>query len=211
MGLATYDPRYVGPGYRNAERPLLGRRAPPARGLCGHLWGDRRGAHSRSPLPATTRSAGAPTPASRAQCCTAASGRTRVPNRSEKLAWSSTWRNPEIPCRPSGGAARLAAERPRAATRTRDGCARDLPHPRARLRAASWRRDLVLIRTYVRISVKLRPAAAIAVDPILAAMPSLEADPVAIIGASGALGFGLAVRLARSGVPIAIGSPPRPR
>ena len=37
-------------------------------------------------------------------------------------------------------------------------------------------------------------------------MPSLEADPVAIIGASGALGFGLAVRLARSGVPIAIGS-----
>ena len=31
-------------------------------------------------------------------------------------------------------------------------------------------------------------------------------DPVAIIGASGALGFGLAVRLARAGVPIAIGS-----
>jgi 8-hydroxy-5-deazaflavin:NADPH oxidoreductase len=32
------------------------------------------------------------------------------------------------------------------------------------------------------------------------------ADPVAIIGASGALGFGLAVRLGRAGVPIVIGS-----
>jgi 8-hydroxy-5-deazaflavin:NADPH oxidoreductase len=31
-------------------------------------------------------------------------------------------------------------------------------------------------------------------------------DPVAIIGASGALGFGLALRLARTGVPIVIGS-----
>jgi NADPH-dependent F420 reductase len=31
-------------------------------------------------------------------------------------------------------------------------------------------------------------------------------DPVAIVGASGALGFGLAVRLARAGVPIVIGS-----
>lgn len=31
-------------------------------------------------------------------------------------------------------------------------------------------------------------------------------DPVAVIGASGALGFGLAVRLGRVGVPIAIGS-----
>lgn len=31
-------------------------------------------------------------------------------------------------------------------------------------------------------------------------------DPVAIIGASGALGFGLAIRLGRVGVPIAIGS-----
>jgi NADPH-dependent F420 reductase len=31
-------------------------------------------------------------------------------------------------------------------------------------------------------------------------------NPVAIIGASGALGFGLAVRLARAGVPVAIGS-----
>jgi NADPH-dependent F420 reductase len=31
-------------------------------------------------------------------------------------------------------------------------------------------------------------------------------DPVAIVGASGALGFGLAVRLGRAGVPVAIGS-----
>jgi NADPH-dependent F420 reductase len=31
-------------------------------------------------------------------------------------------------------------------------------------------------------------------------------DPVCIVGASGALGFGLALRLARTGVPIAIGS-----
>jgi 8-hydroxy-5-deazaflavin:NADPH oxidoreductase len=37
-------------------------------------------------------------------------------------------------------------------------------------------------------------------------MPSETADHVAIIGASGALGFGLAVRLGRAGVPIAIGS-----
>jgi NADPH-dependent F420 reductase len=42
-------------------------------------------------------------------------------------------------------------------------------------------------------------------------MPSSDADPdatdpVAIIGASGALGFGIAIRLARAGVPIAIGS-----
>ena len=37
-------------------------------------------------------------------------------------------------------------------------------------------------------------------------MPPSEPDPVAIVGASGALGFGLAVRLARAGVPIAIGS-----
>jgi NADPH-dependent F420 reductase len=33
-----------------------------------------------------------------------------------------------------------------------------------------------------------------------------SSDPVAVIGASGALGFGLALRLARAGVPIAIGS-----
>jgi 8-hydroxy-5-deazaflavin:NADPH oxidoreductase len=33
-----------------------------------------------------------------------------------------------------------------------------------------------------------------------------NSDPVAVIGASGALGFGLAIRLARAGVPIAIGS-----
>jgi 8-hydroxy-5-deazaflavin:NADPH oxidoreductase len=37
-------------------------------------------------------------------------------------------------------------------------------------------------------------------------VPSPTPDPVAIVGASGALGFGLAVRLARAGVPIAIGS-----
>ena len=37
-------------------------------------------------------------------------------------------------------------------------------------------------------------------------MASPSPDPVAIIGASGALGFGLAARLARTGVPIAIGS-----
>ena len=37
-------------------------------------------------------------------------------------------------------------------------------------------------------------------------MASSAPDPVAVIGASGALGFGLALRLARTGVPIAIGS-----
>jgi 8-hydroxy-5-deazaflavin:NADPH oxidoreductase len=37
-------------------------------------------------------------------------------------------------------------------------------------------------------------------------LPSPSTDPVAIIGASGALGFGLAVRLAATGVPIVIGS-----
>jgi len=37
-------------------------------------------------------------------------------------------------------------------------------------------------------------------------VPSLPANPVAIVGASGALGFGLTVRLALAGVPIAIGS-----
>jgi 8-hydroxy-5-deazaflavin:NADPH oxidoreductase len=37
-------------------------------------------------------------------------------------------------------------------------------------------------------------------------VPSPTIDPVAIVGASGALGFGLAVRLARAGVPIVIGS-----
>ncbi len=42
-------------------------------------------------------------------------------------------------------------------------------------------------------------------------MPSPDAEPdatdaVAIIGASGALGFGVAIRLARAGVPVAIGS-----
>ena len=37
-------------------------------------------------------------------------------------------------------------------------------------------------------------------------MPSTPIDPVAIVGASGALGFGLAVRLASAKVPVAIGS-----
>lgn len=37
-------------------------------------------------------------------------------------------------------------------------------------------------------------------------MPPSASDPVAVIGASGALGFGVAVRLARAGVPIVIGS-----
>src|SRR5207302_1120124 len=36
--------------------------------------------------------------------------------------------------------------------------------------------------------------------------PSDSATPVAVIGASGSLGFGLAVRFARAGVPVAIGS-----
>jgi len=37
-------------------------------------------------------------------------------------------------------------------------------------------------------------------------VPPPSPDPVAIIGASGALGFGVAIRLGRAGVPIAIGS-----
>ena len=37
-------------------------------------------------------------------------------------------------------------------------------------------------------------------------MPPAPIDPVAIVGASGALGFGLALRFARAGVPVAIGS-----
>jgi NADPH-dependent F420 reductase len=41
-------------------------------------------------------------------------------------------------------------------------------------------------------------------DPSTAS--SSKVDPIAIIGASGALGFGLALRLARTGVPIVIGS-----
>ncbi|HEX4564923.1 MAG TPA: NAD(P)-binding domain-containing protein, partial [Solirubrobacteraceae bacterium] len=36
--------------------------------------------------------------------------------------------------------------------------------------------------------------------------PSDSSRPVAVIGASGALGFGLAVRFARAGVAVAIGS-----
>jgi NADPH-dependent F420 reductase len=39
-----------------------------------------------------------------------------------------------------------------------------------------------------------------------ARVPAKSLDPVAVIGASGALGFGLSLRLARTGVPIAIGS-----
>src|SRR6478672_6562694 len=39
-----------------------------------------------------------------------------------------------------------------------------------------------------------------------AAVSPSPPDPVAVIGASGALGFGLAIRLGRIGVPIAIGS-----
>ncbi len=39
-----------------------------------------------------------------------------------------------------------------------------------------------------------------------AAVPPPPTDPVAVIGASGALGYGVAIRLARTGVPIAIGS-----
>src|SRR5204862_5239129 len=39
-----------------------------------------------------------------------------------------------------------------------------------------------------------------------AAVAPSPSDPVAVIGASGALGFGLAIRLARTGVPVAIGS-----
>jgi 8-hydroxy-5-deazaflavin:NADPH oxidoreductase len=37
-------------------------------------------------------------------------------------------------------------------------------------------------------------------------VPPSASDPVAVIGASGALGFGVAIRLGRAGVPIAIGS-----
>lgn len=44
-----------------------------------------------------------------------------------------------------------------------------------------------------------------------AALTPSATDPVAVIGASGALGFALAVQLARTGVPIAIGSRERER
>jgi len=37
-------------------------------------------------------------------------------------------------------------------------------------------------------------------------VPPSPTDPIAVIGASGSLGFGLAIRLARAGVPIVIGS-----
>ena len=39
-----------------------------------------------------------------------------------------------------------------------------------------------------------------------AAVPTSDTDPVAVIGASGAFGFGIALRLTRAGVPVAIGS-----
>ncbi len=42
-------------------------------------------------------------------------------------------------------------------------------------------------------------------------MPPSPADRVAVIGASGALGFGLAVRFGQAGVPVAIGSRERSR
>jgi NADPH-dependent F420 reductase len=42
-------------------------------------------------------------------------------------------------------------------------------------------------------------------------VPPSPPDPVAVIGASGALGFGLAIRLGRVGVPIAVGSRERLR
>jgi NADPH-dependent F420 reductase len=37
-------------------------------------------------------------------------------------------------------------------------------------------------------------------------LPTAPTDPVAVIGASGAFGFGIALRLARAGVPVALGS-----
>jgi NADPH-dependent F420 reductase len=39
-----------------------------------------------------------------------------------------------------------------------------------------------------------------------AALPTSDTEPVAVIGASGALGFGIALRLAQAGVPVAVGS-----
>jgi NADPH-dependent F420 reductase len=39
-----------------------------------------------------------------------------------------------------------------------------------------------------------------------AALPTSDTDPVAVIGASGALGFGIALRLGQAGVPVAVGS-----
>ena len=39
-----------------------------------------------------------------------------------------------------------------------------------------------------------------------AALPTSDTDRVAVIGASGALGFAIAVRLAQAGVPVAVGS-----
>jgi 8-hydroxy-5-deazaflavin:NADPH oxidoreductase len=42
-------------------------------------------------------------------------------------------------------------------------------------------------------------------------VPPSTSDPIAIVGASGALGFGLALRLGRAGVPVVIGSRDRAR
>ena len=53
------------------------------------------------------------------------------------------------------------------------------------------------IRSPVRDALAVLYSAAVAASPT---------DPVAIIGASGALGFGLAVRLGQAGVPVVIGS-----
>jgi len=54
-----------------------------------------------------------------------------------------------------------------------------------------------------RILSPIKSAVAVLYSAAVAAFPT---DPVAIIGASGALGFGLAVRLGQAGVPIVIGS-----
>ncbi len=43
-------------------------------------------------------------------------------------------------------------------------------------------------------------------DPPIHRLPSLVATPVCIVGGTGALGFGLAMRLGRAGVPVVIGS-----
>lgn len=45
-----------------------------------------------------------------------------------------------------------------------------------------------------------------AIDAGIDSAPEQAADPVAILGASGALGFGLAVRLGLAGVPVVVGS-----
>ena len=47
-------------------------------------------------------------------------------------------------------------------------------------------------------------------QPAAANLTRLVDSPVAVIGGSGALGFGLALRLGHAGVPIVIGSRSRP-